>query len=176
MNLPTREESLRIMYEAGCSQQVINHCISVTEVALRIVQSFNRRGFDVDSDLVEVGAILHDLGRSKTHSVEHGVIGGRLAREKGLPESLARIIERHVGAGITEEEAKKIGLPSGNYVPETLEEKIVSYADKIIEGDRQIDIELTVEKFARELGVDHPALDRLKALHGEILDLIGQHF
>ena len=116
------------------------------------------------------------MGRSKTHSVEHGVIGGRLAREKGLPESLARIIERHVGAGITEEEAKKIGLPSGNYVPETLEEKIVSYADKIIEGDRQIDIELTVEKFARELGVDHPALDRLKALHGEIVDLIGQHF
>lgn len=176
MKLPKREEALRIMYEAGCSQRVINHCISVTEVALRIVQSFNQRGFNVDFDLVEVGAILHDLGRSKTHSVEHGAIGGRLAREKGLPEYLARIIERHVGAGITEEEAKKIGLPSGNYVPETLEEKIVSYADKIIEGDRQVDIELTVEKFARELGVDHPALDRLKALHGEIVDLIGLHF
>lgn len=176
MNFPTREEALRIMYEAGCSQRVINHCISVTEVALRIVQSFTQRGFEVDFDLVETGAMLHDLGRSKTHTVEHGAIGGKLARKKGLPESLARIIERHVGAGISEEEAMKIGLPGGNYIPETLEEKIVSYADKIIEGDRQVNIELTVEKFARELGGNHPALDRLKALHGEIVDLIGLHF
>ena len=33
------------------------------------------------------------------------------------------IIERHIGAGITEEEAVNLGLPKKSYLPETLEEK-----------------------------------------------------
>lgn len=176
MRLPTREQALRIMRETGCSQPVINHCLIVTGVAMRLAEAFNRRGFDVDLSLVEAGALMHDLGRSRTHKVEHGAIGGQLARRIGLPEPLARIIERHVGAGITADEAGKIGLSEGSYVPETLEEKIVAYADKIIEGDRQVDIEVTVEKFARELGGNHPALDRLRALHDEIVNLIGPEF
>ena len=81
-----------------------------------------------------------------------------------------------MGAGITADEAEKIGLSEGIYVPEALEEKIVAYADKLIEGDRQIDIEVTVEKFVRELGGNHPALDRLRALHNEIVNLIGPEF
>ena len=176
MRLPTREQALRIMRETGCSRPVINHCLIVTGVAMRLAEAFNRRGFDVDLSLVEAGALMHDLGRSRTHKVEHGAIGGQLARRMGLPEPLARIIERHVGAGITADEAGKIGLSEGSYVPETLEEKIVAYADKIIEGDRQVDIEVTVEKFARELGGNHPALDRLRALHDEIVNLIGPEF
>ena len=176
MRLPTREQALRIMRETGCSQPVINHCLIVTGVAMRLAEAFNRRGFDVDLSLVEAGALMHDLGRSRTHKVEHGAIGGQLARRIGLPEPLARIIERHVGAGITADEAGKIGLSGGSYVPETLEEKIVAYADKLIEGDRPVDIEVTVEKFARELGGNHPALDRMRALHDEIVNLIGPEF
>jgi len=173
---PTREEALRLMREAGCSQQVIDHCLRVTKVAMNLTDMFRQRGFEVDLALVEAGALMHDLGRSKTHSVEHGVVGGQLAREMGLPDSLVRVIERHVGAGITADEAERIGLPKGSYMPETLEEKIVAYADDIIEGNRLVDIEVTVEKFARELGKDHPALDRLRALHDEIVSLIGPEF
>jgi len=155
---PTREEALRLMREAGCSQQVIDHCLRVTKVAMNLTDMFRQRGFEVDLALVEAGALMHDLGRSKTHSVEHGVVGGQLAREMGLPDSLVRVIERHVGAGITADEAERIGLPKGSYMPETLEEQIVAYAD------------------ARELGKDHPALDRLRALHDEIVSLIGPEF
>lgn len=174
MRLPTREEALGMMEEAGCSRSVIAHCLSVTRVAMRLAEAFRRRGFDVDLALVEAGALMHDLGRSRTHGVEHGAVGGRLARRMGLPEALARVIERHVGAGITAEEAGRIGLPPGSYVPETLEEKIVSYADKLIEGGREVEIEVTVEKLARELGEDHPSLDRLRALHEEMVALIGK--
>lgn len=165
-----------MLRDAGCSKSVIGHCRNVTEVAMRIAAAFKRRGFDVDLDLIETGALMHDIGRSRTHGVEHGAVGGELARRIGLPENLARIIERHVGAGITVEEAKKIGLSGCSYVPETLEEKIVAYADKLVEGNRQVDIEITVEKFAKELGVDHPALERLRALHLEVVSLIGHEF
>jgi len=157
------------MEEAGCGQQVLEHCLRVTKVAMRLTETFRGRDFNVDLELVEAGALMHDLGRSRTHSVEHGAIGGQLAREMGLPEPLARVIERHVGGGITTEEAERIGMPMGNYVPETLEEKIVAYADKLVEGDRLVDIEVAVEKFGRELGRDHPVLDRLRALHEEMV-------
>ena len=171
MNLPTREEAIKLMFEAGCNQSVIDHCLIVSKVAMNLIQELKTHGIQVDSTLVEIGALMHDIGRSKTHSVEHGVVGGEIARKKGLPELLARIIERHVGAGITEDEAERIGLKRGNYVPETLEEKIVAYADKLVEGSRQVDLEVTVEKFRKELGEDHPAIERLRSLQNEIVSL-----
>jgi hypothetical protein len=54
----------------------------------------------------------------------------QIAKENILPETVVAIIERHVGGGITEQEAKESTGPPSNYIPVTLEEKIVSYADK----------------------------------------------
>ena len=35
------------------------------------------------------------------------------------------------------------------------------------------EIEVVFEKFGRELGRDHPALDRLRVLHEEMINLVG---
>ncbi len=141
---------------------------------MRLAEDFKERGVDVDLELVEAGAILHDLGRSKTHGIRHGVVGGRIARKMGLPERLVRVIERHIGAGIPVEEAEKLGLPRRGYVPETVEEKIVAYADKLIEGCREVEFGATVGKMTEELGEDHPALGRLWALHKEIVGVLDR--
>ncbi len=174
MKLPSRDEAIKLMREAGCSEGVIRHCQSVTRVALRIAEKLKRRGYDLDLALIEIGGLLHDLGRAKTHGVEHGAIGGQMARERGLPEPIARIIERHVGAGITPEEAKRLGLPDGDYIPRTLEEKVVAYADKLIEGEKEVDFEETLNRFIEELGEDHPAIERMRRLHMEMMDLLGE--
>jgi uncharacterized protein len=166
-------EALAIMRKAGCSNGVIEHCINVTDVAMRLAKALREKGCNLDLALVEAGALLHDLGRAKTHCVEHGAVGGMMARELGLPEALARIIERHVGAGIPPEEAEELGLPEGDYMPETLEEKVVCYADKLIEGDREVDFEETVRQFEEELGEEHPSVKRMRALHEEMLGLLG---
>jgi uncharacterized protein len=168
------EEALRIMREAGCSKSVIRHCLNVVNAATDVALNCVKNGLKVDLELVKLGALLHDIGRSQTHGIKHGVAGGRIAEELGLSEHLVKIIERHIGAGLPPEEAKKIGLPNGNFVPETIEEKIVAYSDKLVEGNKQVDIEVTVEKLTEELGKDHPALDRLRALHEEIVNLAGQ--
>jgi uncharacterized protein len=161
------------MEKAGCARGVLEHVKNVTCLALKIADQFIKEGYDVNRELIEAGAILHDLGRSRTHGVEHGVVGGSIARDLNLPEPIIRIIERHVGAGIPPEEALKLGLPLGNYEPKTIEEKIVTYADKLIEGDRVIKIEVTIEQFKQELGKDHPAIHRLEDLHREIQSYIG---
>ena len=143
---------------------------------MRIANVFKSKGYRVDLQLVESGALLHDLGRGQTHGIEHGAVGGQTARQLGMPMELAHIIERHVGAGLSQEEARRNNLPRGSYVPETLEEKIVCYADKLIEGAHEVGIDSTIDNFAQELGSDHPAIKRLQDLHNEMTAVLGDKF
>ncbi len=59
----------------------------------------------------------------------------------GFPETLARIAECHILAGLTAEEAASFGLPKKDYIPVTIEEKIVCLADKYISGVEKVSIE-----------------------------------
>jgi uncharacterized protein len=145
----------------------------VTKIAVRIARQLKKKGHTVDVELVEIGAILHDIGRSKTHETDHAAVGGEMVRQLGIAEPVARIVDRHIGAGIPEAEAKALGLPEGVYVPETLEEKIVCYADKLIAGWREVDISVTVDDFAEKMGRDHPSIKRLWSLHHEMEALLN---
>ena len=127
----------------------------------------------MDIRLVEAGALLHDIGRSISHEVDHAAKGAEIARDLDLPEKLVHIIERHIGAGIPADEAQQLGLPEGHYIPETLEEKIVAYADKLIAGRKEVGIEVTVRDFSERLGEDHPSIQRLWDLDAEMKALLA---
>ena len=169
--LPSREQALQLLRENQCSAKVINHCKAVTKLALETANALKERGLKIDSELVEVGALLHDIGRSKTHTVHHAVVGAEIAKSAGLPDSVILIIKRHVGGGITTSEAKKLGWSEDVYVPITLEEKIVSYADKLVENAKRAPVEITIERLSKELKSD--AAERVRKLYEEITDLIG---
>jgi uncharacterized protein len=147
--------------------------LNVAGLAARIGGELVVAGFDLDLALVEAGALLHDLGRSVTHGVEHGAVGGGLARGLGLPLAVVRVVERHVGAGIPVDEAAELGLPEGVYVPVSLEEKVVCYADKLAKGDGEVEFGVTVGEMVEMLGGDHPSIGRMWALHGEIVGMLG---
>jgi uncharacterized protein len=170
--LPSREQALQLLRDNHCPTNVIAHCKAVAKVALETARECQKKGFKVDSELVEIGALLHDIGRSKTHSVNHAVVGAQIAKTQGLPEPVVAIIERHVGGGITDAEAKALGWPKSDYIPETLEEKIVSYADKIVETSERVPIELTINKL-REEKLD-AAADRVQKLNDEITKMVGK--
>ena len=172
--IPSREEALKILKESGCSPRVIKHCKAVSNLAVRIAQKCKLNGVDVDLDLVQIGALLHDIGRAQTHSVHHPIIGAKIAQSFNLPENIIRIIKRHLGGGLTAEEASELGWPSENYLPETIEEKIVTYADKLIDGERIIPIQETIKKLSSRLGIHHPAIKRIMKLHEEITSLCGE--
>jgi uncharacterized protein len=169
--LPTREQALRFLVERGCRENVVRHVEAVSALAVEIAEACRKKGYNVDVHLVEVGGLLHDIGRAKTHSVHHAVLGANIARSLGLPEPVISIIKRHVGGGITAREARKLGWPKDVYVPLTLEEKIVSYADKLIEGSRRVPIEVTIEELSKDL--PPTAIERLWKLHEEMLVLVG---
>lgn len=169
--LPSREQALQLLREQGCSAKVINHCKAVAELALETANILKDKGFQINFGLVEIGALLHDIGRSKTHTVDHAVVGAEIGKSAGLPDSVVSIIKRHVGGGITNTEAEKLGWPKDVYVPITLEEKVVSYADKLIENSKRAPIDLTVKKLSGELKWE--AAERIQKLHEEIASLIG---
>ena len=172
--LPTRAEALDILVAAGCSKRVIDHSKAVSKFSAKLAKVFRARGTHVDLHLVEIGGLLHDIGRSKTHTVDHGFIGGEVARSMGLPQSIVRIIERHVGGGIPSDEAKRLGWPARDYLPETWEEKVVCYADKRIEGLRVVSIQRAVRPYVVSLGRKHPAIGRIMRLDDEIVAMVGE--
>jgi len=173
-SLHSPKEAIRILEESGCSPNVVRHCEAVAKVAVQTAKKCAKNGAKIDIDLVRVGALLHDLGRAETHGVDHPVVGARIARSLGLPDSLVHIIERHLGGGIEVDEAREFGWPEGTYVPCTLEEKIVTYADKLIEGESRVPIGKTVQKLESRLGADHPSVGRVLSLHKEMLKLSRQ--
>ena len=63
--------------------------------------------------------------------MNHGVRGEELLKKERLPRELWRIASHHLGIGFTEQDIKKQGLPFEHpYMPETIEERLITYADK----------------------------------------------
>lgn len=170
--LPTREQAIILLQENNCSQEVIDHCLAVRNIAIEVAHKLENRGIKIDLQLIETGALLHDIGRSKTHGVDHSLVGAQIARRIGLPQSIINIIKRHVGAGIIDEEAALLGWPKDNYVPQTLEEKVVCYADKRIDQNKVVPIEIEIKNLESK-GMVKAAM-RVRKLHKEIIALIGE--
>lgn len=164
--IPDQKKCLILLQKAGCSDVVIAHCKAVREVAVRIAVRAH-----ADVELVSAGAMLHDIGRSRTHGILHGVEGARIAEELGLPRGIVLIIERHVGAGISKDEAVVLGLPARDFLPQTLEEKIVAHADNLIDNDRKQSIKQEVAKALKKGQKKHAA--RLLQLHRELSERCG---
>ena len=164
--LPSRDECLNLLKNADCSESVIAHCIAVENRALIFAQLAK-----ADLELVSCGALLHDIGRGRTHKIQHAVIGADMARELGLPEVISNIIERHIGAGLSPKDAQKLELPNRNYIPETLEEKIVAHADNLIEEHKKRMVSKVIGHF-EELGYKDVA-EKVLALHNELSEICG---
>ncbi|MEM3452933.1 MAG: TIGR00295 family protein [Candidatus Hadarchaeum sp.] len=166
-----RERALSALREAGCSKNVIEHCLAVERTALSIAKKISSNGHKIDLWLVSLGGLLHDIGRSRTHGIEHGIEGGKILRRLGLGD-LAPFAERHIGSGIPADEAKELGLPACDFIPKTLEEKVVTYADKLVNKNKRGTYRQALKWFKSNLGPEHPALDRFKRLHEEIQSLM----
>ena len=137
------------------SEKVRDKAFSILETA-RQNNSFTGL-LSIDEQLVNDGALLHDIGIGRTYGpgihcegsepyICHGIIGARMLRdlidgnhcsffsvEPERMEQIARICERHTGAGLSVRDIVNQNLPitpPRDLVPETLEEKLVCLADK----------------------------------------------
>ena len=156
---------IELLKKENTPENVIEHCKAVCKKAMKIAANFD----DADEDLIRKGALLHDIGRSRTHGITHAIEGVEIAKRYGYSEDVLNIIERHIGAGITEQEAEKLGLPKKSYVPQTLEEKIVAHADNLISGSAEVDLDFVIKKWKRNIEDSDDNIERLIKLDNELI-------
>ena len=164
--VPSLEQCLKILKEQGADARIIEHSKQVSELAAKIAKQSH-----ANLSLVIAGALLHDIGRTKTNGIDHAVAGSVILDELRIDKRIVRIVERHTGAGITLEESVNLGLPEKDYTPVTLEEKIVAHADNLVSGNSVVPLSVTVSRY-REKGLVKQA-ERIESLHKELSDICG---
>ena len=131
-SIPSEEDCIRMLLDAGCKRRVVIHCCTVEAVAKEMLSRIT----DADPELTMAGALLHDIGRSVDHSIMHAYIGSQIVQAEGMPQELVDIVRKHTGAGLDEEDVAEMNLPPADYMPRTLEEKIVAHADNLVSDNR----------------------------------------
>ena len=167
-SFPDYVKCIQLLLDHSTPPSVISHLILTTQTALKIARILKVQEKTVDCDFILAGALLHDIGRCRSHRLNHGIIGAQILREEGLAEELARIAENHLFGGITKYEARKLGLPFQDYLPVTLEEKIITYADNISKKEPLLSIDEVIERYSQRLNKSHPILKRVRLLHAEV--------
>ena len=150
-----------LLLNAGCSTKVIAHCHAVRDCAC----GYAAHNPGINFHLVEQGAMLHDIGRSRTHDIRHAQCGADLIRAWGLGEEIARIVECHTGAGLTADECTLLGLSPRDCIPTTMEEKIVTHADNLIAGKKRVTI---LESIGSAIHLPRKARKRMYRLSCEV--------
>jgi uncharacterized protein (TIGR00295 family) len=146
-------EMLLLKYKSSdeAYTKVLTHSRAVKELAAKMASKVK----NADQDFIATASLLHDIGRFQCppgeKSIFHGVKGAEILRKERLPRH-ALVAERHVGSGITKDEAKKLGLPIRSYIPESKEEKIICMADSMIFGSRIGTLDEVVERYKKEVG------------------------
>lgn len=172
---------------------LLTHSECVRDKALALLQEARQRVSslpDIDEGLVAEGAMLHDIGILSTHApsiycygeadyILHGTIGARMLRE--LPdffastypyyarrEALARIAERHTGAGLTVDDITRQQLPitpPRDLLPVTPEERLICLADKFFSKSGNPKEEKSMERVCRSVAkFGSDSLARFEAL------------
>jgi uncharacterized protein len=181
--LPTVDE-VRALHERYAPSQealdlVLTHCEIVCGIAEQLAA---RTDLPLDTDLVRVGALLHDIGVYRLHDqagrlghhhyIRHGVLGYEILQQEGYPERLRRFCSCHTGVGLTRRDIRdqELPLPEADYLAESIEEQLVMYADKFHSKTTPPTF-LTADHYAakvKKFGADKVhAFDLLRARFGE---------
>jgi putative nucleotidyltransferase with HDIG domain len=132
--IPTAAECEAILAARHVHQVVVRHARKVAEVAHRIASALLRSGLSLDLELVQAGALLHDIAKGES---DHAGVGASILRDMEFPR-VADIVAAHTDLDF-----------SGS----SLDEKALVYlADKVVRG---VDLVTINDRF-------QPALDRFR--------------
>jgi uncharacterized protein len=139
---------------------LLAHSFAVADKALEIVRMHPE--WDIDKAFVYEASLWHDIGIYLTDAPKilcfgkypyicHGYLGAGILRKEGFDKH-ALVCERHTGAGLTKENIVKnqLPLPHRDMAPETLEEKLVCFADKFYSKSKPDKVK-TVEQVQKSI-------------------------
>jgi len=116
--------ALHLLRECGLDESRIAHSVGVSKAAFELACAIKRKNPDApcNPEKVRIGALLHDIGRSRPG--DHELNSVAVLRERGL-DDLAGIVMH----GTLYEASILRNQPNREYLPASLENKIVAWAD-----------------------------------------------
>ena len=174
MSIPTREEAAAILVSLVSKQKLINHSAATAEVCAYMCAALKKKGVELNSDLAESAALLHDIDKGGSmddayRELGHGAAGAQWLTDHGHAE-LAAAVRGHPVNIIAGIDSYKEWIKTT-----TLESRLVAFADK-----RALQEVVSLrERFERwyERYPDSPlepiAHDRFRRLERELCALAG---
>ena len=135
--------------ESKLREILITHSQSVTRRALQIVSLHPELKLDRDFIIRCDAPDICCFGDEPY--IRHGILGAAMLRAEGFPRH-ARVCERHTGAGLSLDDicGRNLPLPHSDFLPETLEEQVICYADKFY-SKSHLEREKTIEQAEKSI-------------------------
>jgi uncharacterized protein len=129
MMIPTRSECLGLMAQVKMPDHIQKHCFVVAQIAMFLGGLLNGNSARLDLQLLEAGALLHDIAKARTLSTggRHEDVGAGMLRALGYAP-LVPIVREHVILDLA-----ALRGP----ITESL---VVNYADKRVKHDQIVSL------------------------------------
>ncbi len=130
----TRKEALNLLKKYNIKGNILKHSLAVNKFAISLANRLIDRGKKVDMYLVDIGNLVHDIGRVESDNMKkgHAEVGYDIMIKEGYL-NIVEIVRKHGLNSILKDELK------------TIEEEIVYYADKRVEIDKVVSLNKRVE-------------------------------
>ena len=154
------DESIKLLAEYGNGATWIKHCHAVADSASRLGHVIESR-YAIDRHYLWSAGLLRDIGRCVRHDpIMHGVEGYNLLMKLGHNRE-ASVCVSHILFGLEASEAVQFGLPAHDFIPRTIEERIVALVDLMIEGDQPTTLDRRFSSLRKRYVENGFLMDRL---------------
>jgi putative hydrolase of the HAD superfamily len=170
--LPDYAKCLSWILAQPVSPNLLAHVQAVASAAYQLALWLQAAGKPVDPLLAHRGAMLHDLAKLRAirqpgeQRLGHAELAALLLRDMGQPE-LAEIARRH----------PLFALTQPDHAPRSWEEKLVYFADKLVEGSRVAGLDERIASLRRRYPADEERIaamtPAIAALQDEFCAAIG---
>jgi len=151
---PSRSDCLALMAEYGMLPNIREHSFLVAAVARHLGQALAAAGIGLHLDLMEAGALLHDLGKTPCLGTtqNHADWGAAILLARNYPE-VARIVKEHVALAEYPPQARPLR-----------EAELVNYADKRVLHTQVVTLQERFLDLKARYGRGPEALARISAI------------
>lgn len=167
--IPTRDQALGVWETFSLPEEKRQHSRCVADLSLWFARKYQRVGTEVDTELLETAALLHDIDKAvKPEPGErHPDTGVRLLRDAGMAE-VADVVLHHPLHAIL----------FSDIAPKTTEQKLLYLSDKMVKQeiigvDKRFHLWYAENLPKKAVSILTRAYPKVKALEREICDDIG---
>ena len=162
IKIPSVEECFQLLAQCHVPRHIIRHCQATADLAVELAEKIAANGIEVNVDFVHRACLLHDIMRvcDFTKPIEHifddGVSEEDLQKWRQLSERYKGIRHEQAGYEFLKDKYPEIAVAIKKHAykaliekdncPETIEEKLVYYADKRVMHDKVVSLAERLEE------------------------------